>query len=196
MPINFGPEPHQGRSIVQTAILDINNAKGVLTPRGVRQEISKPIEVYSIQLNDLAASNASNYVKNTGWIYVLTENDETAQVIELYADEMDSTVRFGKIESTDSAKHLLEAIRCAEIHIEALTGNYVLRELRVPGICFRAVWLTSIAGSTDFVCPIVPLGPNLIIESIYTLDEIFSELQKLDLDEMQAGFEPTEVEER
>ena len=190
MPVKFDLGPDQGRSIVQKTIAELNYARGNLTARGFNQHISKPIGIYAIRLDELLIDNTLSSVQKNGWIYVLITSNEVGQVAELHLDEKSSKVYFAQVESVQTADRFLNAVRYAENHEKVSEIDYEIRELRIPSLCFRSVWLHSGEVDEDLIIPFTPLQPSLLIETAYSNIEFFAALNSLDLTELQGGFAP------
>ena len=194
MSIDFGIEPSGGRDVVMRSLSDIADAKGSLTARGGRQQISKPIQVFSIELEDLLKNQTMSVAKATGWMYVMTTENEPVQIVELHSREHSSSPQFGHIEADDSVDRVLNTIRYAETRDEVMTTEYVLRELRIPSLCFKSIWLSAENYEVDLFIPITEVQPYFTVDTTYTVDEVFSKINKMNGVMNQGGFAP-EIDE-
>jgi len=167
MPIITRNAPRRGAAVLAANVTELVRAKQ--TPHGMKaaahpEELhhSEPHPVYVATLDALAAGKLLAAAKQTGWRYLLAQNDEVVAEAEL-------TVGRRGAKGAKGAKHedlafaglthgpftaaTVDGLHAAERLPQVETADYELRLLKVPAVYLVALWLH---GANEDI--LVPLG--------------------------------------
>jgi hypothetical protein len=149
MPIETRSAPAGVAHQLATALEDI-----APTPLGARTlearplEISKPLPVYTLGLQDAAAGNFPEGAKMVGWRYLLA--GPAVATADINAKEQEGTAAFNKLTHGANADRLSAALHVAEQKYGGSIVGFEARILDLPALNLGAVWLAG-AQSNVFI---------------------------------------------
>ena len=154
--------PRGGAALLAAHVTDMVRARAV--PKGMPMELhpervshSEPHPVYVATLEDLAAGKLLDAAKQTGWRYLLVQNDTAVAEAEVGAGHAGARgARSGKLEFLGLTHGpftgaTIEALTAAERMPKVAKADYELRLLKVPAVYLAALWLHG--GNADIVIP-------------------------------------------
>jgi hypothetical protein len=170
MPIIMRNPPRGGAAVLAANVTQLLRAKQ--TPHGMKAEVhpeelhhSEPHPVYVATLDDLAAGKLLAAAKQTGWRYLLAQNDEVVAEAELTAAVRGATgakgakaakrgeLAFAGLTHGPFTGATVDGLHAAERLPQVEKADYELRLLKVPAVYLVALWLHG--GNEDIL---VPLG--------------------------------------
>jgi hypothetical protein len=112
--------------------------------------IGKPCRAYSAGLEDLAAGKFLSVAQAGSWEYPLFHGPDADGLAFVLADETTGkATNCDGIFQSDMGRR--EAVQIAEALPQVQKQNYEMRELDMPGLLFKAIWLH--AESDDIIIP-------------------------------------------
>jgi hypothetical protein len=152
-----------------------NMLRGKHIPHGMKADVrpqelehSEPHPVYVATLDDLVAGKLLSAARQTGWRYLLVQNEEVVAEAELSAARPAAKGAKGATKSRSSKQHELtfaglthgpfsgatvDGLHAAERLPQVEKDDYELRLLKVPAVYLVALWLH---GANEDI--LVPLG--------------------------------------
>ena len=166
MAIIMRSAPRGGAALLAAHVTDIVRAKAV--PKGMSAELhpervshSEPHPVYVATLDDLAAGKLLGAAKQTGWRYLLVQDDVAVGEAEIGARRAAARgaktgAKTAKLEFlglthgpfTDAT---IDALSAAERMPKVANADYEMRLLKVPAVYLAALWLHGT--DADIVIP-------------------------------------------
>ena len=166
MAITMRNAPRGGAALLAAHVTDMVRAKAI--PKGMSAELhpervshSEPHPVYVATLDDLAAGKLLDAAKQTGWRYLLVQNNVAVGEAEVGARRTGARgarggAKTAKLEFlglthgpfTDAT---IDALNAAERLPKVAKADYELRLLKVPAVYLAALWLHG--GDADIVIP-------------------------------------------
>jgi hypothetical protein len=162
--------PPRGAAVLAANVTALMRAKGA--PRVMKAEMrpeelhhSEPHPVYVATLDDLAAGKLLAAAKQTGWRYLLAQDDEVVAEAELAAGRRGSKgakgakgakgedLAFAGLTHGPFAGATVDGLHAAERLPQVEKADYELRLLKVPSVYLVALWLH---GADEDI--LVPLG--------------------------------------
>ena len=167
MPIITRSAPRRGAAVLAANVTELMRAKH--TPHGMKaaarpEELhhSDPHPVYVATLDDLAAGKLLKAAKQTGWRYLLAQNDEIVAEAELTAARRGAKgargakhedLAFAGLTHGPFTSATVDGLHAAERLPQVEKADYELRLLKVPAVYLVALWLH---GANEDI--LVPLG--------------------------------------
>lgn len=146
MPIETRSAPAGVAHQLTTALEDIAPAPlGARTLEKSPMEISKPLPVYVLGLQDAASGNFPEGAKMVGWRYLLA--GPAVATADIDAKEQEGTAAFNKLTHGANADRLSAALHIAEQKYGASGAGYEARILDLPSLNLGAVWLAGAQGN-------------------------------------------------
>ena len=132
--------PADGATIVGNAIRNLWRRPGAIAEAlgGASVNLSQPLPVYSLGLDDIHGPDCINKVKIAGWRYLMEDSNTVA-----YADLVDHPTGgqiFASLSRNLNAERLREAANLAEKVASGLP-DCEARVLDVPALQVSAIWL-------------------------------------------------------
>ncbi len=170
MPIITPSAPRGAAAVLAANVTELMRAKH--TPHGMKAAAhpeqlahSDPHPVYVATLDDLAAGKLLAAAKQTGWRYLLAQNDEVVGEAEVAAERTAPKgakgakrtkkpgLVFAGLTHGPFTDATVDGLHAAERLPQVEKADYELRLLKVPAVYLVALWLHSV--SEDIL---VPLG--------------------------------------
>lgn len=123
--------------------------------------------VYVASLHDAASGLDVRAATPLGWRAVVLAGEEPSGTVDV-ADEGDGDPRVTMLSRGGRADGLLSAVGAAEDADEAESASLELRELEIPALHLRALWLH---GDDDRFVPIAPAPHGLEADRVYEAAE-------------------------
>jgi hypothetical protein len=168
MPIFTRNAPRGGDAVLAANVTELVRAKH--TPYGMRAAVqpeelhqSEPHPVYVATLDDLAAGKLLAAAKQTGWRYLLAQNDEVVAEAELVAGRAAKGAKGAKAAKGGGLEFAglthgpftgatVDGLHAAERLPQVEKADYELRLLKVPAVYLVALWLHG--NDEDILVPI------------------------------------------
>lgn len=157
--------PRGAAAVLAANVTDLLRAKQV--PGGMRAEIhaealahSEPHPVFVATLDDLASGKLLSAAKQTGWRYLLVQNDEVVAEAELSGGRAGAKgakgskhkgLEFAGLTHGPFTGATVDGLHAAERLPQIAKADYELRLLKVPAVYLVALWLHG--GSGDILLP-------------------------------------------
>jgi len=167
MPIITPNAPRHGAAVLAANVTQLMRAKQ--TPHGMKAEVhpeelhhSEPHPVYVATLDDLAAGKLLAAAKQTGWRYLLAQNDEVVAEAELSEDRRAAKgakgakprgLAFASLTHGPFTSATVDGLHAAERLPQVEKADYELRLLKAPAVYLVALWLH---GADEDI--LIPLG--------------------------------------
>jgi len=167
MPIIMRNAPRHAAAVLAANVTELMRAKH--TPHGMKADVhpeelqhSEPHPVYVATLDDLAAGKLLAAAKQTGWRYLLAQNDEVVAEAELAKGRRTAkgakgakreALAFAGLTHGPFTGATVDGLHAAERLPQVEKADYELRLLKVPAVYLVALWLH---GSNEDL--LVPLG--------------------------------------
>ena len=166
MPIIMRNPPRHGAAVLAANVTEFMRAKQ--TPYGMKAAVqpeelqhSEPHPVYVATLDDLAAGKLLADAKQTGWRYLLAQNDEVVAEAELTEGRpaakatkgaKGKELAFAGLTHGPFTGATVDGLHAAERLPQVEKADYELRLLKVPAVYLVALWLHG--GNEDLLVPI------------------------------------------
>jgi len=148
MPIETRSAPAGVAQQLTTALEDIAPAPlGARTLEKSPMDISKPLPVYILGLQEAAGGGFPEGARMVGWRYLLA--GPAVATADINAKDQGGTAAFNKLTHGANAERLNDALPVAEQKYGSSTG-YEARILDLPALNLGAVWLSA-AQSNVFI---------------------------------------------
>ena len=137
-PASRSSEP--GLALIEQALKDLEPQTESLG--GGVGDISYPLAMYRLSLDDVAEPDSLNHARFVGWRYLIEGGGRetgTADVGETDAGDL----RFASLARNDQADLLLEATHLAQATASLEEADCEARLLIVPSLYVTAIWLTT-----------------------------------------------------
>ena len=157
--------PRGAAAVLAANVTDLLRAKQV--PFGMRAEIhaealahSEPHPVFVATLDDLASGKLLAAAKQTGWRYLLVQNDEVVAEAELAGGRRGAKgakgtkpkgLEFAGLTHGPFTGATVDGLHAAERLPQIAKADYELRLLKVPAVYLVALWLHG--GPEDILIP-------------------------------------------
>lgn len=132
--------PPSGPAAIMRALSDLNPPTGRLG--GAQVDISAPLGLYRLGLDDIEAENSFDRAELAGWRYLLEGGGQSVGAADVIVAE-NGQARFASLSRNEQADFLLQAAHIAEHVAEELTDDCEARILVIPSLYISALWLTS-----------------------------------------------------
>jgi hypothetical protein len=136
--------PHTATKAIGRALLDLRGRPDHADQfGGAELNLSQPLPVYRLGLEDIEGPESIAKAKHIGWRYLIEPADGGAVA---YADVKETgggDARFTSLSRNRNAERLMEAAQLAEKIAKELPGDCEARILDVPAIYISAIWLTG-----------------------------------------------------
>jgi hypothetical protein len=136
--------PQAGPRAIGMALRDLRGAKPEIeTLGGAEINLSDPLPVYRLGLDDLQSVDSLNKATRVGWRYLV---EGAADGSVGYADVKETSgggSKFTGLAQNRNAARLLEAVHLAQDVAKNLPGEFEARILDVPALYVSSVWLAS-----------------------------------------------------
>lgn len=174
MPIVYRRVPAEAIEAVRTGVELMASKRAFHTPRLSSAVTKKAVvpapeqafPIYHLGLSDIAGSPDIKASVQTGWRYMLKQDDEVLAHAETIIDPNGKHLFAGTNEGP-LIEGTTKAIKAVEGQKEIKKGNFEVRLLFIPALYVTALWLTDKEGKFDFAVPIEPtlspLTPNKLI---------------------------------
>jgi hypothetical protein len=129
----------------------LRNATGPL-------QLTKPHQVFTLGLADLAAGRGLEAANPTGWRYLVQEGDNVLAAADTVATGSGNDYIFSAFNEGRFVTSTAEAIQAAQAIPEVSQGDFEFRLLDVPGLHVMALWLHDLKESANDL--LVPLEPS------------------------------------
>lgn len=168
MAIMMRNAPRGAAALLAAHVTDMVRANAI--PKGMSAELhpervshSEPHPVYVATLDDLAAGKLLDAAKQTGWRYLLVQNDVAVGEAEVGARRAAARTRGTKGGAKTAKLEFLglthgpftdatiDALSAAERMPKVAKADYEMRLLKVPAVYLAALWLHG--ADTDIVIP-------------------------------------------
>ena len=138
IPASRSSEP--GLEIVQQALKDLEPQPESLG--GGVADISHPLAIYRLGLDDVAEPDSLTHARFIGWRYLIEGGGQTTGTADV--GETDAgDLRFANLARNEQADLLLEATHLAQAAASLEKADCEARLLIVPSLYVTAVWLTT-----------------------------------------------------
>lgn len=141
------------------------------------QHIKQALPVYHLGLSDIAESPDIKKSVQTGWHYMLKQNDVTVAHAETVIDPNGKNL-FAAISEGPIVEGTAKAITATEGQNKIKVGNFEVRLLFIPALHIISLWLADEKGKADFVVPIEPTPAFLTPNELIPLNEFLITLQR------------------
>jgi hypothetical protein len=136
--------PATGPQMIGRALRDL---RGRPDPKdllgGANLNLSQPLPVFRLGLDELVASDSLSHAKQVGWRYLIERADNSGTA---YADVRDAgggaPPKFTSLSQNRNAVRLVNAAHLAQVIADDLPGDCEARVLDVPALYTSAIWLT------------------------------------------------------
>jgi hypothetical protein len=184
MPIVYRYVPAEAVEAVSSGVELMISKRAFHTPRLSRAVTKKAIvpfseqalPVYHLGLSDIVGDSDIKSSVQTGWRYILKQDDEVLAHAETIIDPNGKHLFAGTNEGP-LIEGTTKAIKAVEGQKEIIKGNFEVRLLFIPAIYVAALWLTDKEGKVDFAVPIEPTPAPLTPNKLITLKELLSIVQ-------------------
>lgn len=132
--------PASGRTAIMRALGDLNPPAERLG--GAQVDISAPLGVYRLGLDELRGADGFGKAALVGWRYILEGDGGGIGAADVVPTE-GGQARFTSLARNEQAAFLLQAAHLAEKVAEGLPGDCEARILLVPSLYVSALWLTA-----------------------------------------------------
>jgi hypothetical protein len=166
MPIITRNAPRRGAAVLAANVTELMRAKQ--TPHGMKAAVlpeklhhSEPHPVYVATLDDLEAGKLLAAAKQTGWRYLLAQDDEVVAEAELTAGRRvakgakgakHEDLAFAGLTHGPFTGATVDGLHAAERLPQVEKTDYELRLLKVPAVYLVALWLHG--ADEDILVPI------------------------------------------
>ena len=180
MPIIMRNAPRRGAAVLAANVTELMRAKQ--TPYGMKAAVqpeelqhSEPHPVYVATLDDLAAGKLLAAAKQTGWRYLLAQNDEIVAEAELTEGRHAAKaakgakredLAFAGLTHGPFTGATVDGLHAAERLPQVEKADYELRLLKVPAVYLVALWLHG--ADEDLLVPLGPPPAGLKKNKAYT----------------------------
>jgi hypothetical protein len=180
MPIITRKAPRRGAAVLAANLTDMVRTRTV--PAGMKAEMraeslahSEPHPVFVATLDDLAAGKLLGAAKQTGWRYLLVQNDEVVAEAELTAGRRgakgaktarNQDLEFAGLTHGPFTGATVDGLHAAERLPQIAKADYELRLLKVPAVYLVALWLHG--GGDDILVPLGQAPKGLRKNKAYT----------------------------
>ena len=121
-------------------------------------QLTKPHQVFTLGLADLAAGRGLEAANPTGWRYLVQEGDNVLAAADTVATGSGNDYIFSAFNEGRFVTSTAEAIQAAQAIPEVSQGDFEFRLLDVPGLHVMALWLHDLKESANDL--LVPLEPS------------------------------------
>lgn len=121
-------------------------------------QLTKPHQVFTLGLADLAAGRGLEAANPTGWRYLVQEGDNVLAAADTVATGPGNDYIFSAFNEGRFVTSTAEAIQAAQAIPEVSQGDFEFRLLHVPGLHVMALWLHDLKGSANDL--LIPLEPS------------------------------------
>jgi hypothetical protein len=184
MSVTFVSPPHDGFATLQQGLQAIQSAQQ-LDPRGgmalalpPAASAMKPIPIYELGLDNLAAGKGLETARLVAWRYLLVANNQVRQAAEIHPDPRGGKSSFGAL-TTGFVAGEEAALHVVDHMPEVQRGQYELRAVRVPSLYVMAVWLKDVLGNQDRFVAMPPVFAAVPALQPLTTSDFLSLLQRL-----------------
>ncbi|WP_237479461.1 hypothetical protein [Lichenibacterium dinghuense] len=153
--------PASGPLTIMRALGDLNPSTDRLG--GARIDISAPLGLYRLGLDDIDSEHSFGHALFVGWRYLLEGGGHGVGAADVVPSE-GGQARFTSLARNEQADFLLRAAHVAEEIASGLSGDCEARILIVPSLYVSALWLT--ADPPVFIPFLDPLRPIRTVEDV------------------------------
>lgn len=133
------PPPAAGPNAIGLALRDLSPpSASAAASGGARINLSKPLPVYTLHLDQLHGRESLQHAKLATWRYLIDDGAAYADVRHAGED-----AKFASLSRNPNAKRLAEAAHLAEAIAKDLPDEVEARILEVPALYVSAIWLTG-----------------------------------------------------
>lgn len=132
--------PPSGPAMIMRALGDLNPPSERLG--GARIDISAPIGLYRLGLDDIDSEISFDHAVFAGWRYILEGGGHGVGAADVVPIE-GGQARFTSLARNEQADFLLQAAHLAEEVAANLSGDCEARILVVPSLYVSTLWLTA-----------------------------------------------------
>jgi hypothetical protein len=137
-------------------------------------ELTRPLQVFLLGLDDLRAGRGLEAARLVGWRYLVEHAGQAVALAETLVDPAGRHVA-GQVNYGPFVAGTAEALRFAEsLETQSETTPHLLH---VPALYFQAVWLETLAGQPRLI-PIAPTPPDVEPNRVYTAVELLGLLSE------------------
>jgi pimeloyl-ACP methyl ester carboxylesterase len=161
MPIVSQVGPNDGPAVVGYAAQNLlfKGPTGLLPPplggAAPQTNASKPVQLFSLGLNDINDAGFLKSARPEGWRYLVVSGVPLA--IADVRDTKTGTATFSALTRGPVVERFVEATNFAEKHYHASPDHYEVRALEIPSLYVSALWLH---GARDIFIPYLEGGRN------------------------------------
>jgi hypothetical protein len=163
--------PPAGPAVLGQALRHLMTRRGdLLSAKGGAVDTSKPLEVFTLKLDDIAGPDFLQKAASTGWRYLIVAGGPIAM-----ADLRGAAAEFANVTGGRLAEQLEQAARLAESAYGASATKFEARVLEIPSLYVMALWLH--AGSGDrfiWIADGARADPAIVAEDPGFLDRILA----------------------
>jgi hypothetical protein len=185
MPLIFKKEPDEVKDIVKTQLDRMNRKMAFSTPKladlvaggRAKPAPTQALPVYHLGLEDLADKADLKSAIQTGWRYMVKQEDEVLASAETVFDD-EKNPQFAHINEGPLVEGTIQAIAYAEDKDEIKKGDYEVKILMIPSLYVALLWLVDKKKDADLAIPISPTSDLLEPNKVTTMKKVMEILQK------------------
>jgi hypothetical protein len=172
------PEPPEpAGEVIDSALSSLTDAGEyrLRTLRGKRADAitrAQPHPVYVLGLEDIVGGRGLDAARQTGWRYLLREQDSAVAAAEVAIDRRSGALTFAGINAGPFVSSTAEALGPGISRLDTEPGDWVIRFLRIPALYLCALWLHEETANQERIYPLAPAPDYVQAGRPYSWDEL------------------------